>query len=434
MATSITHPAVWAAASLIMIAPAHADTYTVPPGINTLKVELKGAGGGAGGADDGGAGGPGIAGSQLVVELAVQAGLTVDYGKAKGGLSGGSYTIGSGTTSVAGGAGNGNGGAGGAGPLANLGTNPPDPKSGSGGGGGGGGASDVSYNGLWARAGGGGGGGAGSWSRAAYGETTPALAPVETMNCATAVDGTAGEDGTGTRAGNPNRGGGGGGGGGGGYQGAAGAGGSAGWDSAHNDVDGAHAGGVGGSCYSPGVTLVSSNPAGGGAGSAAPPSTSDGIAVPAPAANGADGDVVLTPGPVDAVNPMATPGNESATLDAKLPTSIESGDVTSYEFTCSPAMGAGNPLTAAKLPLTVNGLNNDTTYTCTVIANLVDPNTNQPYKTPLGLDVKVAPKGPTTPIAPAGPAAATAVPGLGGLGLVVLSGLLAFFGLRRKLG
>ena len=432
MATSITHPAVWAAASLIMAAPAHADTYTVPPGITTLKVELKGAGGGAGGADDGGAGGPGIAGSQLVVELAVQAGQTVDYGKATGGPSGGSYTIGSGTTSVAGGAGNGSGGAGGAGPLANFGTTPsPDPKSGSGGGGGGGGASYVSYNGLWARAGGGGGGGAGSWSRAAYLVTTPALAPVETANCATAMAGAAGEDGTGTRAGGTNRGGGGGGGGGGGYQGAAGAGGSAGWDSAGADVDGAHAGGVGGSCYSPGVTLVSSNPAGGGAGSATPPSTSDGTAVPAPAANGADGDVVLTPGPVDAVNLTATPGNASATLDATLPPSIKPGDVTSYEFTCSPVIGTGNPLTTATLPLTVKGLTNGTTYTCTVIANLVDPNTKQPYKTPLGLDVKVTPVGPTTPT---GPAAATPVPGLGGLGLVVLSGLLTFFGLRRKAG
>lgn len=281
-----------------MLGGAQAATYTVPANTYQLKVTLKGAGGGAGGADkadnpatQSAAGGMGIAGSLLVVQFPVNPGDTVTYEEGAGGLSGQSYNGTTGSLGGAGGAGQGAGAAGGDAPLANAGNN-----SGSGGGGGGGGATYVTVNGMYARAGGGGGGGGGSWNLSAY-SVSPAVAGAVEEACDTGAAGTPGEAGTGNRQPNSlGRGGGGGGGSGGGFAAQpAVTPAKSGWDDARDPIDGAHAGETGGSCYSTGVTLVNFDPDGGSAGSGNPPSSSDASDPKPPADPGLPGEVIFDP-------------------------------------------------------------------------------------------------------------------------------------------
>lgn len=427
----LLRPVAVALAGLGFLCGAHAATYTVPAGVTKLQVTLMGAGGGAGGADLNGAAGKGASGAAMVVEFDVQPGQTVTYETGVGGGSGESWykqAAVPGMKGGAGGAGQGSGGNGGDAPLSNY-TNPsnPDPDSGSGGGGAGGGATSVTVNGQWARAGGGGGGGGGSWMQTTGVDAVAGTAaPVETATCDSAGAGAVGEFGTGTRAGHTNTGGGGGGGGGGGYVAQGGTGGMAGFDGSSS----ATGGGPGGSCYSAGVRMLSNSPAGGSPGTTAGvPTTSSGDAssLPPTAGPGTNGSASFVP-VVEPVTPTATPGDSQAIVNVTPPPSIKPSDVVSYVFTCNPAMPITNPVPVASLPLTVTGLTNGTTYSCTVVANLIDPNTQTPYTTPVGPAATVTPSAAVVPPV----AAPTPVPGLGGAGLALLSGLVAALGLRRK--
>ncbi len=431
-------------ASAGLLAQAQAGTYTVPQGAVAITVTAKGAGGGAGGADEAndtpptnGAGGVGSNGALLVVRFdGVTPGQTATYIEGQGGASGTSWNK-AGVIGYGGalGAGDGTGGKGGDAPLANFSTNPsPDPESGSGGGGGGGGASSFELGGLWVRAGGGGGGGGGSWARPAFPQDAVPPAADQTNDCKAAQSGVAGEDGTGTRTGVPNRGGGGGGGGGGGYAklGAIPTPAAAGWDGASLERDGAHSGAWGLSCYSDAANLVmvSNDPVGGAPGSTNPPLSSDGVNVPPPADPGENGSVTMVP-IMDKSLIKAEAGDATVTLDAPLPPSVQdASQVTGYSFTCNPALGGGNPLVVSSVPTAALPATNDTAYTCTVVVTVKDPNGGPDLPLLPSDPVTVTPKaGPVTPPIPSNP---TPVPGLGGAGLVLLTGLLGLVGLRRK--
>ena len=436
MLLPVMRPVAVVVAGLGVVLGAQAATYAVPPGVVKLQATIKGAGGGAGGADLNGAAGKGASGAEVVVEFDVQAGQTATYETGVGGSSGQSWAKGAslaGMPGGTGGAGEGAGGNGGDAPLSNFGSpwtaSAPDPDSGSGAGGGGGGASSVTVNGLWARAGGGGGGGGGSWNQTTgVDAVASSAAPVATADCATAAPGAVGEFGTGTRAGHANTGGGGGGGGGGGYLNQAGTAGVAGYDGSAP----ATGGGPGGSCFSPSVRLISSNPAGGGAGTTSGvPTSSDGTTVPPVAGAATNGSVSFVP-VMDKSIATATAGDSVVTLGSTLPASVpDPSVVTGYEFSCSPALGGANPLLVTKVPTAALPATNGTTYTCTVTVSVKDPAGGPDLKLLVSDPVTATPSA-TPVVVPPPVAGATPVPGLGGAGVVLLTGLLAGMGLYRR--
>ena len=451
MCIPVLRPVSLAILSLGLAGVAQAASYTVPPGAVKLQVTLKGAGGGAGGADSPAAdtnpadlsklavGGKGVNGASLQVEFPVQAGQVAQYDAGLGGVNGEDWasagrhpdvggdpaatppvrpTRYSGIWGGNGGLGQGAGGAGGDGPRVNT-----DTWSGSGGGGGGGGASAFTVNGLWARAGGGGGGGGGSWDKNGSDALAGSVAAQATDACKDPLAGTTGAQTSPTiwplvaSGSSGQNGGGGGGGGGGGYlaQAAAqGVGGPSGLDQQTPAAGGA----AGGSCYSTAVTRLNDDPAGGGQGQA-PGSTTPG-----------DGSVSVVP-VMDKSIAKATAGDSLVTLDAPLPPSVpDASAVTGYEFSCTPALGAGNPLVVTAVPTAAMPAVNGTTYTCTVTVSVKDPNGGPDLKLLVSDPVSVTPT--ATPVVPPVTTGATPVPGLGGAGLVLLSGLVAALGLRRK--
>jgi hypothetical protein len=153
---------------------ASGQTWTVPNGVTTLTVDLKGAGGGGGGWDDN-SGYPGSAGRNVQGAITVAAGDTITVYTGGGGGEGKTRATGTG-----GGAGGGSysgyrGGTGG-----NTGN-----SGNSGGGGGGGGATVILKNGTVVAVAGGGGGGGGGGDHSAG----------QPVNSESTISGTAGQDG-----------------------------------------------------------------------------------------------------------------------------------------------------------------------------------------------------------------------------------------------
>ena len=142
------------------------STFKVPDGVTLLTVDLKGAGGGAGGNDSPGAGYAGYAGRRVQGTISVSPGDTLTIGVGQGGRpgsQGGGAPGGAGGTSMSGYNGGKGGNSGGSG--------------GSGAGGGGGGATVLLRNGVpVAIAGGGGGGGGGGHVGTYNGQAAQGLA------------------------------------------------------------------------------------------------------------------------------------------------------------------------------------------------------------------------------------------------------------------
>jgi hypothetical protein len=264
-----------------------AQTYTVPNGVQAVRVTLAGGGGGGGGYDANTRGGTGGAGAAVTAVIAVSPGNIVSYVEGMGGLGGkdGGYS----TDPVAlGGSGDGPGGAGGT--AGSPGT--------SGLGGGGGGASSVKVGGTVLRAGAGGGGGGGSNPGATNlgglsggAGVAAGLTVVSTASCQN--PGT-GSDGIGATVD-----GGGGGGGGGSYVGGGGGGGCAGADVSAGNKS-ATGGGGGASCYDvanaglnqillSGIPTIAAGPAGGVGGNGVPATGRTG------SEPGLDGSVAIVP-------------------------------------------------------------------------------------------------------------------------------------------
>ena len=206
-------------------------SYTVPAGVNFVRVTLNGGGGGGGGQDASGTGGWGGRGAQVVGVIAVSPGQTLSGTIGAGGAAG---TSGSCANNAAGGTGVGPGGQGGY-----AGCQNPQGNSGgaSGGGGGGGGGSTLAINGTLLQAGGGGGGGGGSYYAGGATGGSAGTSISSASNCGSSGTGGAGGDKTSFD-------GGGGGGGGGGF-----GGGSGGYPGDDYNNYGGGGGGAGGSCY-----------------------------------------------------------------------------------------------------------------------------------------------------------------------------------------
>ena len=99
--------------------------------------------------------------------------------------------------------------------------------------------------------------------------------------------------------------------------------------------------------------------------------------------------VIITPSlPGAPTIGAATPGNMQATIAFVAPVNNGGSAITSYSASCTPS-GAGSNMVS---PVTVTGLTNDTTYTCSVRAN------NSAGSGPASSTVTVTPV--TTPVAP----------------------------------
>ena len=105
------------------------------------------------------------------------------------------------------------------------------------------------------------------------------------------------------------------------------------------------------------------------------------------------------------------------TIGGTLPPGATPADVANYTVTCNPALPITNPVTT--LPITVPATNG-TNYVCSVDANLTAGGTLASNGTANATPQAVA------------PGAVTPVPTLGDFGLLMLGGLLAAFGLRRR--
>ncbi|WP_182343140.1 hypothetical protein [Comamonas koreensis] len=121
----------------------------------------------------------------------------------------------------------------------------------------------------------------------------------------------------------------------------------------------------------------------------------------------------------------STSGDQEGTVGvASLPPNVQPSDVKDYTVSCTPdpANAIVNPV--SNLPLVITGLTNGSSYSCTVIANLVDGRS-----TPASAAVPINPT--TVPVA-----TATPVPGLGALGLGLLSAVMLALGVgrNRKMG
>ncbi len=119
--------------------------------------------------------------------------------------------------------------------------------------------------------------------------------------------------------------------------------------------------------------------------------------------------------PPGTVTPNMSAGDSTVTIGGTLPPGTAPADVANYTVTCNPALPITNPVTT--LPITVPATNG-TNYVCSVDANLTAGGT-------------LASNG-TANATPNAPAAVTPVPTLGEFGLLMLGGLLAAFGLRRR--
>ena len=119
--------------------------------------------------------------------------------------------------------------------------------------------------------------------------------------------------------------------------------------------------------------------------------------------------------PPGTVTPTMSAGDSTVTIDGTLPPGTAPADVANYTVTCTPTLPITNPVST--LPITVPATNG-TNYVCSVAANLTAGGT-------------LASNG-TANATPNAPAAVTPVPTLGEFGLLMLGGLLAAVGLRRR--
>lgn len=119
----------------------------------------------------------------------------------------------------------------------------------------------------------------------------------------------------------------------------------------------------------------------------------------------------------------ATPGNSQATISFTAPVSNGGSPITSYTVTCNPgAFSAGGPGS----PITVTGLSNGTTYSCSVTA------TNAIGTSAPSGSVIVTPTGAAPPPPPPPPGPATPIPTLSEWAMIVLTLLVALFGITAR--